>query len=112
MRVAIFRIFNWNKEAQSKKGYCKPMNYKPPPFKGLTTRNPLLIPTKGKGFRNQGPTLRQRNLVVAFTVMATICEASPATPVSQVLSCRQSSRLSVEDLECGVCDWDQGIPEV
>ena len=29
----------------------------PPPFKGLNTRIPIIIPMKGRGFINQGSTL-------------------------------------------------------
>ena len=30
---------------------------KPPPFKGLSTRIPIIIPIKGRGFINKGSTL-------------------------------------------------------
>ena len=33
------------------------MIHKPPPFKGLNTRIPSMIPTKGRGFVNHGSGL-------------------------------------------------------
>ena len=33
------------------------MMNKPPPFKGLNIRIVIIIPTKGRGFINQGSTL-------------------------------------------------------
>ena len=38
-------------------GQCRPMINKPPPFKGLNIRIPILIPIKGRGFLNQGSGL-------------------------------------------------------
>ena len=38
-------------------GYCGPMINKPPPFKGLNIRIPVIILVKGRGFINQGSTL-------------------------------------------------------
>ena len=36
---------------------CRPMINKPPPFKGLNIRIPMIMPTKEKGCINQGSTL-------------------------------------------------------
>ena len=36
---------------------CRPMINKPPPFKGLKKRVPIIIPIRGRGFINQGSTL-------------------------------------------------------
>ena len=35
---------------------------KPPPFKGLDSRIPIIIPTKGRGFIHQGSTLNCKAL--------------------------------------------------
>ena len=37
------------------------MIYKPPPFKGLDIRIPIIIPIKGRGFINHGSTLREKD---------------------------------------------------
>ena len=37
--------------------YCRPMINKPPRLKGLSIRIPIIIPTKGRGFKNQGSGL-------------------------------------------------------
>ena len=39
---------------------------KPPPFKGLNIRIPIIIPIKGKGFVIQGSTLLSRPLTSHF----------------------------------------------
>ena len=36
---------------------CRPMINKPPPFKGLNIRIPIIIPVKRRGFINHGFTL-------------------------------------------------------
>ena len=36
---------------------CRPMINKPPPFKGLDIRIPIIIPIKGREFINEGSAL-------------------------------------------------------
>ena len=42
----------------------EPMMNEPPPFKGLNTRIPIIIPIKGRGFINQGSGLIQEPMIL------------------------------------------------
>ena len=42
--------------------YCRPLIKKPPPFKGLNIRIPIIIAIYGRGFVNHGSRLQPRFL--------------------------------------------------
>ena len=42
---------------QSVGDYCRPMINKPPSYKGLNIRNPIISPIMGRGFINHGSGL-------------------------------------------------------
>ena len=53
---------------------CRPMINKPPPFKGLNSRIPVIIPMKGRGFVNQGLGLVSLHpLIIPWDVPITGC---------------------------------------
>ena len=55
---------------------------KPPPFKGLNIRIPIVIPIKGRGFINQGSTLNPKapraSFFASFVVGAAAAEDEDA----------------------------------
>ena len=53
------------------------MIHKPPAFKGLNVRNPIMFPIKGRGFINQGSTLLLSDY--AFLPLLLLCFIRPFT---------------------------------